>query len=206
MRPTLPIIHLLALCCWYLLPACLLCLLPVLSACLRSLLAAWKVRCVLPQWGSSCGHTISFRQNITHKGVVRPETYKGRPYRGQLRNASADVVVPAVKQIRSGGCGKGAQPLFLAMVQVSDDPSEQVEVVASTVSCTMPDGLTHYPDVASYTKDPATGVTFGNSKLTNPSVRVQLLKLLTITRRGVLCMGLGDLPGYNGPFPLAQCA
>ena len=145
MRPTLPIIHLLALCCWYLLPACLLCLLPVLSACLRSLLAAWKVRCVLPQWGSSCGHTISFRQNITHKGVVRPETYKGRPYRGQLRNASADVVVPAVKQIRSGGCGKGAQPLFLAMVQVSDDPSEQVEVVASNVSCTMPDRLTHYP-------------------------------------------------------------
>ena len=36
------------------------------------------------------------------------------------------------------------------------DEEEQAEVVASTVSCTMPDGMTHYPDVAAYTKDVAT--------------------------------------------------
>ena len=102
-----------------------------------------------------------------------------------------------------GGIGKGASPLYLLAMVLADESDEEelAEVVASTVSCTMPDGMTHYPDVASNTKDVATGVTFGNSKLTSPAIRAALVKLLTVDKRRVLSMSLGDLPGYSGPFP-----
>ena len=112
------------------------------------------------------------------------------------------MVLPTVSSLGLGGSGKGANPLYLAMVLADEsDEEEQAEVVASTVSCTMPDGMTHYPDVAAYTKDVATGVTFGNSKLTSPAIRATLVKLLTVDKRRVLSMSLGDLPGYSGPFP-----
>ena len=123
-----------------------------------------------------------------------------RPYRRQLRGVNADVVLPTVSGLGPGGIG--ASPLYLAMVLADEsDEDEQAEVVVSTVSCTMPDGMTHYPDVASNTKDVATGVTFGNSKLTSPAIRAALVKLLTVDKRRVLSMSLGDLPGYSGPFP-----
>ena len=99
---------------------------------------------------------------------------------------NADVVLPTVSGLGPGGIGKGASPLYLAMVLAGEsDEEEQAEVVASTVSCTMPDGMTHYSDVASYTKDVATGVTCGNSKLTSPAIRATLVKLLTVDKRRV---------------------
>ena len=86
-----------------------------------------------------------------------------------------------------------------SILQATDD--EEGLWVASTASCTMPDGLTHFPNVEAYYKDPATGVTFGRSKLFNEAAQAELEQLLLVECADVLSHSLKDLSGYSGVHP-----
>lgn len=191
--------------CWclllYLVPALVSWGMGLGSAMLRYLLAGQGGS--LPPQAIRASTRGSQRQRAGHEGSVRlTARFRFRPYRRQLRGVGADVMLPAKASPTAGGRGKGGSPLHLAMVQVDDAEEEvQAEVVASTVSSTMPDGMTHYPDVASYTKEATTGVTFGNSKVASPAVRAALVKLVTFDKLRVLSFSLKDLPGHSGPFP-----